>query len=85
MSKRPLLRIKDHPELRHVLSHLHGAIDAMARGERETAQYELESIEGLIFFEDDDEMTQYLKGAADGITSILTPAQAVEEQSNSAA
>lgn len=37
------------------------AIDAVARGARKEARYELDSIEALIFWEDDDHMTRSIE------------------------
>ena len=45
------IRILHEPELRHVLSHLHAAIEAVAKGQPLLAQAELASIEGLVFYE----------------------------------
>jgi hypothetical protein len=44
------LIIKEKPELRHVLSHIMLAIQALSNDNKEEALYELESIEGLVFF-----------------------------------
>ena len=54
--------IKRHPELRHVLAHIVEAIEELAAGRPESAKHELEGIQGLIFFENDDEMEGYLNG-----------------------
>lgn len=51
-------RIKEQPELRHVLAHLHLAIDSLANGQKEDALYELASIHGLIFFASDEEQVR---------------------------
>ena len=53
--------IKSNAELRHVLSHLSLAISAIAKGNPNEAVYELEQIEGLLFFETDEEMSAYLR------------------------
>lgn len=45
------IRILHEPELRHVLSHLHAAIEAVANGQPTLAKAELASIEGLVFYE----------------------------------
>lgn len=47
------IRILHEPELRHVLAHLHQAIEALAQGRPHLAQAELASIEGLVFYEDE--------------------------------
>ena len=47
--------IKADPELRHVLSHMILALRALAEGHPRVAQYELQQIEGLVFFESDDD------------------------------
>lgn len=56
-----VLSIKDEPELRHALAHMYYAIEALAKGHRIEALYELKSIEALIFWEDDDHMTKLLE------------------------
>lgn len=56
------INIKDHPELRHALAHIYYAIEAVSQGNCKEARYELESIEGLIFWEDDEHMTRHLEG-----------------------
>jgi hypothetical protein len=49
------IRILHEPELRHVLAHLHQAIEAVAQGRPHLAQAELASIEGLVFYEDESQ------------------------------
>ncbi len=49
------LVIKTEPELRHVLAHLYYAIDHLVAGRSLMAQNELKSIEGLVFFDGDDD------------------------------
>lgn len=49
------IRILHEPELRHVLAHLHQAIEAVAKGQPTLAQAELASIEGLVFYEDESQ------------------------------
>jgi hypothetical protein len=49
------IRILHEPELRHVLAHLHAAIEAVAKGQPTLAQAELASIEGLVFYEDESQ------------------------------
>jgi hypothetical protein len=53
--------IKEDAELQHVLGHLWLAIDHAARGEGNAALYELDSIEGLIFFNDSEDRVAYLE------------------------
>ena len=53
------LSIKEHPELRHALAHLYYALEALARGDKSEALYEIRSIEGLIFWDTDEKMTHY--------------------------
>lgn len=61
------MSIKHDPELRHVLSHLANAIEHLAHGSKDAALHELESIEGLIFWESDEEMRAHLEGDYDGV------------------
>lgn len=49
------MRIKDHPELRHVLFHLGLAIECLHKGHPKAAEYELEQIWGLIGWDGNDE------------------------------
>lgn len=60
--------IKQQPELRHVLSHLHNAIEHLAEGAPESALHELESVAGLVFWETTDEMRGYLDGKSSETT-----------------
>ena len=55
------MSIKDDAELQHVLGHLWLAIEHAARGEGNAALYELDSIEGLIFFNDPEDRVAYLE------------------------
>lgn len=55
------MNIKDCPELRHALSHMYIAIKALAEGSPKECLYELESIEALIFFEDDEHCRTYIE------------------------
>lgn len=54
------IRILHEPELRHVLAHLHQAIEALAQGRPHLAQAELASIEGLVFYEDESQAESLL-------------------------
>lgn len=47
------ISIKMEPELRHALAHLIYAVDALAKGDLAEAQYEIESIKGLVFWDSD--------------------------------
>lgn len=58
------INIKEHPELRHVLVHLKYAIDSLIKGDPQTAAYELESIEGLIVWDNDSQMEEYIANRA---------------------
>lgn len=60
------INIKEHPELRHALAHMHYAIAALAKGNLAEAQYELDSIESLIFWESDEAMAGHLKSIGYG-------------------
>lgn len=55
------MSIKEDAELQHVLGHLWLAIEHAARGEGNAALYELDSIEGLIFFNDPEDRVAYLE------------------------
>jgi len=54
--------IKSDPELRHVLAHLIEAIRMSAKGDEKASLYELESIEGLILFDDEEDFRRYVNG-----------------------
>ena len=68
------MKIKDEPELQHVLAHVLRAVqflgmacEALAEGEEaqaitytQTARYECSSIEGLVTFEGDEDFVCYL-------------------------
>lgn len=58
--------IKHDAELRHVLSHVIRAIEHLAHGSTDAALHELESIDGLVFFESEEEMRAFLEGDYDG-------------------
>lgn len=53
------MNIKEEPELRHALAHIYYAIEALSNGHAAEALYELKSIEGLVFWDSDDDMTKY--------------------------
>jgi hypothetical protein len=47
------ISIKMEPEIRHVLAHMIYAIEALANGNQGEAQYEIEQIKGLLFWDSD--------------------------------
>lgn len=55
------ISIKEQAELRHVLAHIVYAIKALAEGNDNEAIYEVDQVEGLIFWEDDESMTKHLE------------------------
>jgi hypothetical protein len=58
-------RLKNEPELRHVLAHLFYAIRALRNGQLRLSLYELESVEGLIFWgESDPRIERWLRREA---------------------
>ncbi len=59
------ISIKKNPELRHALAHMYYAIECLTRGKLDAALFELESIEGLIFWDDDRDMERSLEGYID--------------------
>ncbi len=56
------MTIKDDSELQHVFAHLWNAVDQLARGNNKAALYELDSIEGLVFFNDEADRLRHLEG-----------------------
>jgi len=56
VSNKEQISIKMEPELRHVLAHMSYAIEALAKGNLGEAQYEIESIKGLVFWDNDEAM-----------------------------
>lgn len=64
------MRIKQHSEIQHALAHFWIAIDYLLKGEVEAARYELDSIEGLIFFDDEQDRLKQLKGDHHGSKSL---------------
>lgn len=75
------MAIKEDSELQHVLAHLWLALEAVAKGENNAALYELDSIEGLILFDGDDDRLRFLKGIDYGGTRETMPEP--EEKSSS--
>lgn len=61
--------IKDEPELRHVLAHLIMAIDAITEGNLKVAKHEVESIEGLIMWNSDQDMINHIEDIKMACTS----------------
>jgi hypothetical protein len=57
-----MINIKEEPELRHALAHITYAIRALAEGNKAVAVYELDQIESLVFWEDDEHMTKHIEG-----------------------
>jgi hypothetical protein len=62
----PLITIKKDSELQHVLAHLWNAVNYAAKGQPEAAEYELDSIAGLIFFDSDEEFVGFTRGDDNG-------------------
>ena len=77
------MTIKKDPELQHVLAHLWNAIDFTARGESTAAEHELESIAGLIFWDDDDHFVEFTRGDNDG-KEEAEPMQEAEPETDEA-
>lgn len=84
------MSIKEDAELQHVLGHLWLAIEHAARGEGNATLYELDSIEGLIFFDDPDDRVAYLErlnyGKAEPLQRSTAPTsgEAEEEEAGEA-
>lgn len=78
------MSIKEDAELQHVLGHLWLAIEHAARGENNAALYELDSIEGLIFFNDPEDRVAYLErlnyGEAEPLQRSTTPTTGEAEE-----
>ena len=60
------MTIKADPELQHVLGHLVNAIRYTSQGDHEAARYELDSIEGLVFFDTDEAFVGHARGLEHG-------------------
>ena len=54
-----MLQVKSEAELRHVIAHLYGAIEALTNGHARTARDELTCVHGLVFFESEEEAEAY--------------------------
>ena len=57
----PEINIKDHPELRHALAHMVYSMRALIEGKASEAEYEIQQMEGMVFWEDDEHMSKYVK------------------------
>lgn len=55
------ISVKSQAELRHILAHLIYAIRANAEGHHAEAMYEVDQIEGLVFWEDDEAMAKHIE------------------------
>jgi len=70
------ISVKEQAELRHILAHIIYAIRANAEGHHAEAQYEVDQIEGLVFWDDDEAMTKHIEGIQYG------KVQQAEEETN---
>jgi len=66
------ISVKEQAELRHILAHMIYAIRANAEGHHAEAQYEVDQIEGLVFWEDDEAMTKHIEGIKYGCKEETT-------------
>lgn len=57
-----MIVLKEHPELRHVLAHMMEAIHMASLGDVKATQFELDSIEGLVLFDGEDDFRSYVDG-----------------------
>ncbi len=55
------MTIKEDAEVQHVLGHMWLALEHLAQGDQAAARYELDSIEGLIFFDDPEARVAFLE------------------------
>ena len=55
------ISVKEQAELRHILAHMIYAIRANAEGHHAEARYEVDQIEGLVFWDDDEAMTKHIE------------------------
>lgn len=55
------MSIKEDSELRHVIAHIINAIRASAEGRHEVALYEIDAIEGLVMWDNEDQMTSFIR------------------------
>jgi hypothetical protein len=72
------MSIKDDSELQHALAHIWNAIDHVAKGEKAAALYELDSVEGLIFFNNEAERLEHLERLNYGEEKEPMPGSATE-------
>ncbi len=75
------MTIKADPELQHVLGHLSNAIRYTSQGDNEAARYELDSIEGLIFYDTDEAFVGHARGLEHERTQTDTEDRGQEEKS----
>ena len=61
------ISVKEQAELRHILAHMIYAIRANAEGHHAEAMYEVDQIEGLVFWDDDESMTKHIEGIKYGL------------------
>ena len=57
-----MIILKDEPELRHVIAHMFEAIRMASKGDEAATLYEINSIEGLVLFDGDDDFRRYVDG-----------------------
>jgi len=51
-----MIRVKSESELQHVIAHMMLALRALVAGNRTEAMYELNSVDGLVFFREGEVM-----------------------------
>jgi len=61
------MSIKEDSELRHVLSHIIMAIHANAKGDHQRAIYEIDAVDGLVMWDTDEQMNDYLRSIDYGL------------------
>jgi hypothetical protein len=74
------MTIKADPELQHVLGHLSNAIRYTSQDNPEAARYELDSIEGLIFFDTDEAFVGHARGLENERTQTDTETDRSQEE-----
>ncbi len=71
------MTIKEDAEVQHVLGHMWLALEHLAQGDQAAARYELDAIEGLIFFDDPEARVAFLEridyGKAEPLQRQATP------------
>lgn len=55
------MSIKEDSEIRHVLAHIMMAIRANAEGNHKTAIYEIDAVEGLVMWDNEEQMNNYIE------------------------